>query len=50
MLGTETLGVLLLHCAKHCLEIDGVQYYVAYSTALKIFGWSEISVVMQEKR
>ena len=27
-LGTVTVAILLLHCARHCTEIDGVQHYV----------------------
>ena len=31
MLGTATVVVLLLHCARQCPEIVGVLYQVAYS-------------------
>ena len=37
MLGTEMVVVLLLHCAKHCPEIVGVQYYIAYCLLTLIF-------------
>ena len=37
MLGTGMVVVLILHCARHCLEIVGVRYYIAYCLLTLIF-------------
>ena len=43
-LGTRMVVVLLLHCAKHCPEIVGVRYYVAYSTYVDCGGVTKVKV------